>query len=219
MSPEVTETFLDRQQVRTLATDCKIIADSSAELLRIARLETSPPGGRTARNPRVPDSRPPLNLSALSAAHEIHTCVLEWARNLRDNTGIALPEQVDDRSLALHLQVHVHRIAQQSWAEDCADEIGTWAATILGLTTSPPARRLDEYSTAQRAKGLATAKVSAEMCVDLVREYTDGDHEPTAAQIRKWGQRGKVSVYGPERCRIYSVREVIDHMRHAKRKT
>lgn len=215
----MTETFLERQQVRTLATDCKIIADSSAELLRIARLETSPPGGRTARNPRVPDSRPPLNLSALSAALELHTCLVLWASYLRDNTGVAMPEHDDDRSLALHLRVHAHRIAQQSWAEDCADEIGEWAATILGLTTPPPARRLDEYSSAERAQGLATAKVSAEMCAQLVDEYTGGEHQPTAEQIRKWGQRDKIAVYGPPRCRMYSVSEVLAHVRRAARRT
>lgn len=214
----MTETFLDRHTVRTLATDCKIIADSSAELLRIARRETSPPGGRSARNPRVPDSRPPLNLTALSASLEIHTCLKLWAENLRDNTGVHLPDHDDDRSLALHLRVHAHRIAQQPWGQDCADEIGTWAATILGITTPPPARRLDEYSTAERAQGLATAQVSAEMCAQLVDEYTEGQHQPTAEQIRKWGQRGKVSVYGPPRCRMYAVSEVLDHVRHAKRK-
>lgn len=214
----MTETFLERQQVRTLATDCKIIADSAAELLRIARRETSPPGGRAARNPRVPESRPPLNLGALSVANEIHSCLIGWARNLRENTGVELPASSDDRSLALHLRVHAHQVAQQSWAQDCADEIGTWAATILGLTTPPPSRRLDEYSPAQRAEGLATAKVSAAMCADLVDEYTKGEHQPTASQIRKWGERGKVLVYGPQACRVYSVREVIEHMRHAKRK-
>lgn len=214
----MTETFLERQQVRTLATDFKIIADSSAELLRIARRETSPPGGRAARNPRVPESRPPVNLSALSAAGEIHSCLFGWARYLRDNTGVALPAQTDDRSLALHLRAHAHRVAQQSWAEDCADEIGTWAATILGLTTPPPSRRLDEYTPAQRAEGLATAKVSAEMCADLVEEYTHGEYTPTAGQIRKWGSRGKVAVYGPQSCRVFSVREVIEHMRHARRR-
>lgn len=215
----MTETFLERQQVRTLATDCKIIADSAAELLRIARRETSPPGGRAARNPRVPQSRPPLNLSALSVADEIHSCLLGWARNLRDNVGIPLPDHADDRSLALHLRVHAHQVAQQSWADDCADEIGTWAATILALTTPPPSRRLDEYTPAQRAEGLATAKVSAAMCAELVAEYTKDEHRPTAAQIRKWGERGKVAIYGPQSCRVYSVNEVIHHMRHAKRKT
>ncbi|WP_010540390.1 DUF7341 domain-containing protein [Dietzia alimentaria] len=214
----MTETFLDRQAVRTLATDCKIIADSSAELLRIARLETSPPGGRTARNPRVPGSRPPLNIGALSVANEIHTCLMEWSRYLKESAAVDLPEHDDDRTLALHLGVHVHRIAQQSWSQDCADEIGTWAATILALTTPPPSRRIDEYSTAQRAEGLATAQVSAEMCADLVEEYTRGEHRPSAQQIRKWGQREKVAVYGPPGCRMYAVREVIDHMRHAKRR-
>lgn len=215
----MTETFLERQQVRTFATDCKIIADSAAELLRIARRETSPPGGRAARNPRVPESRPPLNLGALSVADEIHSCLIGWARNLRDNAGVELPASRDDRSLALHLRVHAHRVAQQSWAEDCADEIGTWAATILVLTAPQPSRRLDEYTSAQRAQGLVTAKVSAEMCADLVDEYTKGEHQPTSGQIRKWGSRGKVSVYGPQSCRVYSVNEVILHMRHAKEQT
>lgn len=215
----MTETFLERQQVRTFATDCKIIADSAAELLRIARRETSPPGGRAARNPRVPGSRPPLNLNALSASLEMRTCLVLWAENLRDNTGVPLPEHDDDRSIALHLRVHAHRIAQQAWAADCMDEIGIWAATILGLTTPPPARRLAEYSSAERAQGLATARVSAAMCAELVAEYTKDEHQPTAAQIRKWGERGKVAIYGPQSCRVYSVNEVIQHMRHAKRKT
>lgn len=212
----MTETFLDRQQVRTLATDCKIIADSSGELLRIARRETSPPGGRAARNPRTPGSRPPVNLSALSVAGEIHTCLAGWARNLRDNTGIGVPE-LDDRSLALHLRVHAHRIAQQDWAVDCANEIATWAATILALTTPPPGKRLDDYTQAQRAEGIATAKVSAVMCADLVEEYTKGEHTPTADKIREWGRRGVIDAYGPKSSRVYSVAQVLHHVRLAGR--
>ena len=80
-----------------------------------------------------------------------------------------------------------------------------------------PADKL-AYIAAERAQGLATAQVSAEMCAQLVDEYTDGEHQPTAEQIRKWGQREKVSVYGPPRSRMYAVSEVLNHVRHAKRK-
>ena len=213
------DAFLDRHQVRTLISDCKIIANSSTELLRIARRETSPPGGRTARNPRVPASRPPVNLSALSVAEEIHTCLTGWAGSLRDNTAIPLPADRDDRTLALHLAVHAHRIAQQDWASDCADEIGTWAATILTITTPPPARRLDDYTPAQRREGMAIAKVDAPTCAELVAEWTHGEHTPTADQIRTWGRRNHVTRFGPQPGKgVYSPREVIDHMRRRTQK-
>lgn len=213
----MTDAFLDRHQVRTLTTDCKIIADSSTELLRIARRETSPPGGRAARNPRVPASRPPLNLGALSVSEEIHDCLTGWATNLRDSTNVPLPADRDDRSLALHLGVHAHRIAQQHWATDCADELGTWAATILAITTPPPDKKLADYTPAQRREGMAIAKVDAPTCAELVAEWTDGDLTPTADQIRTWGRRQHVTRFGPQPGKgVYSPMEVIAHMRRKK---
>lgn len=212
------DTFLDRHRTRTLATDCKIIADLSSELLRIARRETSPPGGRAARNPRVPASRPPVNIGALSIAEEVHACLAGWADNLRDSASVQMPADRDDRSLALHLAVHAHRIAQQEWATDCADEIGTWATTILAVTTPPPARRLDEYTPAQRREGMSIAKVDAPTCAELVAEWTDQDHTPTPDQIRTWGKRGYIARFGPSGRTVYSPLEVIAHMRQRSRK-
>lgn len=212
----MTDTFLDTHQTRTLTHDLTTIASSSSELLRIARREVSPPGGRTARNPRTPGSRPPLNLGALSVADEIHTCLADWARNLRDDTHIPMPAHMDDTGLALHLRQHVHRIAQQSWAEDCADEIGTWASTILAITTSPPPRRLADYSPAERAEGMTIAKVDAAMCAELVTEWTDGILTPKPDTIRRMGKSGHITEYGPASHRAYSPREVINHMRHSR---
>lgn len=215
----MTDTFLDRHATQTLATDCKIIADSTNELLRIARRETSPPGGKAARNPNGYASRPPLNVGALSISHEIHNCITGWATTLKATAGIPLPDHRDERTLALHLAVNAHRVAQQDWAQDCADEVGTWAATILTVTTPPPEKKLDDYTPAQRREGMAIAKVDAPTCAELVAEWTDGDLTPTADQIRTWGRRGHVTRFGPRPGKgVYSPREVITHMRHKVRK-
>lgn len=209
----MTDAFLDDQQVANLRRDLDIIRAQSAELLRIARRETSPPGGRAARNPQVPGSRPPLNIGALSISHELHVCLTGWMRCLLDDAHIRFPDDLDDQSVALHLRVHVHRIAQQSWAADCAEEVSHWAHVILSITAQPPERRLDEYTPAQRAEGMAIAKVDAVMCADLVAEWTDGRHCPTPDQIRTWGKRGHIARFGPSGRRIYSPREVIALMR------
>ncbi|KAA0916451.1 hypothetical protein [Dietzia sp. ANT_WB102] len=212
----MTDTFLDQHTTRTLTSDLTIIATSSTELLRIARREVSPPGGRAARNPRTPGSRPPLNLGALSVANEVHDCLAGWARNLKADTNIPMPAHMDDTGLALHLKYHAHRIAQQPWAEDCASEINGWATTILAITTPPPEKKLEDYTPAQRREGMSIAKVDAPTCAELVAEWTNGDHTPTPDQIRTWGKRGHVTRFGPTGRSIYSPREVIDHMRRRK---
>lgn len=213
----MTDTFLDDHQTKLLAGDCTIIAASSTELLRIARRETSPPGGRTARNPNIPGSRPPVNLGALSIAHEMHACLTDWCINLRDDTGIPMPAHLDDRGLAMHLRYHAHRIAQQVWADDCASEISRWASTVQAVTTPPPVRHLADYTPEQRREGMAHAKVDAPTCAELVAEWTKGECAPTADQIRTWGRREHVTRFGPTPGKgVYSPREVIAHMRRKK---
>lgn len=215
----MTDTFLDDQQVVNLRRDLDTIRAQSAELLRIARRETSPPGGRAARNPQVPGSRPPVNLGALSVSNELHVCLTGWMRCLLDDALVEFPEDLDDRSVALHLRVHAHRIAQQLWAADCAEEMERWARVVRAITVPPPAKRLDDYTQAERNAGVAIARVSAAMCADLVNELTDGQHSPTAAQIRKWGQRGQIAMAGPANMRVYSVADVLHRVRHAGART
>ena len=72
----MTDTFLDDQQQADLARNLRTIATHSSELARIARRESSPPGGRAARNPNGYQSRPPMNLHALDVLndHAVETC-------------------------------------------------------------------------------------------------------------------------------------------------
>ena len=213
----MTDTFLDDHTTKTLARDCKIIARHNSELLRIARREVSPPGGKAARNPRIPSSQPPLNIGALSVSEEMTGCLKDWCDNLRTDTGIPMPTVPDITGYALHLRYHAHRVAQQPWADDCAKEIGRWARIIQTITTPPPVKNLDDYTPAQRREGMATAKVSAAMCADLVDEYTKGEHTPTADKIREWGRRGIIDAYGPKSCRVYSVAQVLHQVRHGSK--
>ena len=158
-----------------------------------------------------------MNIGALSVSESIRSCLSEWAINLRDDLGIPLPQIRDDKGLAIHLRYHAHRIAQRPWAEDCAHEISRWASTIQTITTPPPVKNLDDYTPSQRREGMATAKVSAAMCADLVDEYTKGEHTPTADKIREWGRRGIIDAYGPKSARVYSVAQVMNHARRGRK--
>lgn len=210
----MTDTFLDYHATQLLKGDLNTIAASSADLLRIARREVSPPGGKAARNPNTPGSRPPVNIGALSVSESIRSCLTEWAINLRDDLNIPLPHIRDEKGLAIHLRYHAHRIAQRPWAEDCAHEISRWASTIQTMTTPPPTKLLADYTPEQRREGMAHAKVDAPTCAELVAEWTKGEHTPTADQIRTWGRRNHVTRFGPQPGKgVYSPREVIDHMR------
>lgn len=208
-----TDSFLDEQQTKNLHQDLDLIANNAGELLRIARRETSPPGGRAARNPQVPSSRPPLNIGALSTSQEMYNCLTGWARCLKEDAGIELPSIPDEKGLAQHLRYHHHRITQQAWAEDAAHEIGHWANVIHSVTAPPSDKKLDDYTAEQRAEGIEVAKVSASLCAELVAEYTDGEHTPTPDLIRKWARRQHIDRWGPETARIYSVAQILDHCR------
>lgn len=216
----MTDTFLDDHDEKILKGDLNIIAASSADLLRIARREVSPPGGRAHRNPNGYESRPPLNTSALSVSEEMRSCLTEWAVNLRDDLHIRLPHMCDDKGLAIHLRHHAHRIAQRPWADDCAREIAHWARIIQTMTTPPPPKLLADYTPEQRREGMTNAKVDAPTCAELVAEWTKGDCTPTADQIRNWGKRNHVTRFGPQPGKgVYSPREVIAHMRRKAAKS
>lgn len=129
------DTFLDDQTIAYLADDLRSIARNHPELLRIARRETSPPGGRAARNPNGYQSRPPVNIAALSTSHELQAVLHGWTRCLADDAGIEPPKSSDTGTLAAHLAGRSHEIAQQAWADDCASEMKHWAKILHGYTS------------------------------------------------------------------------------------
>lgn len=214
----MTDTFLDDQQVHDLTTALTLIADQSAELLRIARRETTPPGGTIEQKRRAFSSQPPLRLGALSVSHELHTCLTGWTRCLLDDALVEYPADLDDRGVAHHLRRHVHRIAQQPWAADCAEEIGHWAEVVRSATIPPKVLRRDDYSQAQRNEAIAVAKVSAAMAADLVHDLTDGEHSPTPEEITKWAQGRRIECFGPRHMRTYSLAQVLAYAKRPKRR-
>lgn len=134
------DTFLDTHTTKTLAGDLKGIARNLPEVIRIARRETSPPGGKSARNPNVPGSRPPVNLSALDLFNDVTTALRGWTRCLAEDSGTTPPERSDTSTLAIHLARHAHQISQQTWAPDAADEIRSHARTIARFVDPPEAK-------------------------------------------------------------------------------
>lgn len=133
----MTDTFLDDHATINLLRDLKGIARNLPEVVRIARRETSPPGGKFARNPNVPNSRPPMNLAALDLFNDVTIALHGWTRCLAEDAGVTPPERDDAATLAIHLARHTHQIAQQTWATDAADEIRGHARTI-GRFVDPP---------------------------------------------------------------------------------
>lgn len=205
--------FLDDQTTTTFQADLTTITRHSTQLLLIARRETSPPGGRAARNPNGFSSTPPLNVGALSISEAIHESLLGWSRLLRVDDHTPLPHQRDTPTLATHLHRHTQQVAHRPWALACAIEVGHWAATILTVTDPPPPKLLADYTPAQRREGMTHAKVDAPTCALLVAEWTKGEHTPTADMIRNWGKREHVTRFGPQPGKgVYSPREVIAHM-------
>lgn len=118
----MTDTFLDDHETVMLTRELRDIARWIPELARIAYKETSPPEGKAARNPNVPASRPPLNLSALHMADDIADTLWVWCMNLTNDTGIDLPAQ-HPSDCANHLALHADRIAHQPWARTCYNRV------------------------------------------------------------------------------------------------
>ena len=133
----MTDTFLDDHATINLLRDLKGIARNLPEVVRIARRETSPPGGKFARNPNVPGSKPPMNLAALDLFNDVTIALHGWTRCLAEDAGTQTPDRDDATTLAIHLARHHHQIAQQTWAMDAADEIRGHARAI-GRFVDPP---------------------------------------------------------------------------------
>lgn len=112
------EDFLDDYEVTLLTRDLRDIARWLPELTRIARRETSPPGGRAARNPVVPGSRPPLNIAALHLADGMATTLWGWCVSLAAETDVGLPAR-HPADCARHLALHADRIAMLRWGRAC----------------------------------------------------------------------------------------------------
>lgn len=136
----MTDTFLDDHAILNLLRDLKGIARNLPEVARIARRETSPPGGKFARNPTVPGSKPPVNLSALDLFNDVALSLHGWTRCLHEDAGVTPPERDDSPTLAIHLARHTRQIAQQTWAADAADEIQSHARTVARVVDPPEAK-------------------------------------------------------------------------------
>lgn len=133
----MTDAFLDDHTTINLLRDLRGIARNLPEVVRIARRETSPPGGKFARNPNVPNSRPPMNIAALDLFNDVTIALHGWTRCLAEDAGVTPPERDDATTLAIHLARHARQIAQQTWAADAADEIRGHGRTI-GRFVDPP---------------------------------------------------------------------------------
>lgn len=203
----MTDTYLDDQETTMLTRELRDIATWLPELTRIARGETSPPGGRTARNPSVPSSRPPLNLSALYLADDIAITLWVWCLNLTNDTGITLPAR-HPSDCARHLAMHADRIAEQLWARACYNRV-RGAGDIDNRTPSMhhQVRRLvdpPEPSTAEE-RGLTELAVKAHAedaigsAADMVVVHYAVTGKPLSeSTLRTWRRKGKLPErYGP----------------------
>lgn len=203
----MTDTFLDDQQVADLTRNLCTIATHSSELARIARRESSPPGGRAARNPNGYSSRPPMNLHALDVLNDALAAVAGWCRCLQDDAHIPKPEHIDLASLARHLEDHAHRIAQQQWADDCAQEVddhARWIGATTGIDTpNPGTPSLNDPDT--RARSAAYIGPANEVA-DLIAML--GDPRPHPRTIRSWGNRGHIDVEHEKGRPVYKLYQV-----------
>lgn len=205
----MTDTFLDDQATINLARNLTTIATHSSELARIARRESSPPGGRAARNPNGYSSRPPMNLHALDVLTDARAALAGWCRCLEDDTHTPRPEHTDLAALARHLEDHTHRITRQQWAPDCAQEVddhARWIGATTGLDApaDPGTPSLNDPDT--RAKSAAYIGPANEVA-DLIAML--GDPRPHPRTIRSWGNREHIDVeyrHGKPVYKLYQVR-------------
>lgn len=211
----MTDTFLDDWETKTLTSSCRIIA-AQWRAVEESVYRTAHPDISLARNPNPPSSKPPANDTAISITAEAHTELDKWCRALRSTARVQLPDTRDVQGMAAHLSINAHRIAQQVWAQRCADYLTELSGRVIGITEGAQPKRLTDYTETERKEGLTTAKVNAEMCADFIAEHTDYRLTPTAEQIRKWAQRGKVESFGPANKRVYPVWDV---MRYCEQKT
>lgn len=204
----MTDTFLSDHETIVLTRDLRDIAAWLPELSRIARRETSPPGGRMARNPQVPGSRPPLNLAALYLAEDTATTLWVWSMTLHADTGLELPAQ-HPADCARFLALHADRIAQQPWAATCFTRV-RGGKNYMGEKVPSLWRQVRQLvdppgpSTAEE-RGLSDLEVKAHSdeafgsAGDMVVvHYAVTGRDLSESTLRTWRRKGKLPErYGP----------------------
>lgn len=198
--------FLDDYEVTMLTRDLRDIARWLPELARIARRETSPPGGRAARNPQVPGSRPPVNLAALHLADEVSTTLWVWCMSLREDTGLELPAR-SPADCARHLALHADRIGLLRWGRSCHNRVRGHHDPDRGVKVSSLWRQVRSMveppgpSTAED-RGLSDLEVKAHSdeafgnAGDMVVvHFAVTGKQLSESTIRSWRRKGKL----PER--------------------
>lgn len=150
--------FLTDAERDALRRDLRSLARLEPELLRIARREVSPPGGRSARNPNVAGSRPPVNLGALDALLELHEGMMRWAGRLADEAGLELGTSTDTPFIAIWFTRHLAQLAARPWVHEFADEVDGWARRLRWATDPPEARYVGpcQSESGPRCRGLFT---------------------------------------------------------------
>lgn len=203
------EDFLDDYEVTMLTRDLRDIARWLPELARIARRETSPPGGRAARNPLVPGSRPPVNLAALHLADEVATELWGWCRLLRADAGLELPAR-SPADCARHLALHADRIGQLWWGRSCHDRVrgnrdpertdpvpSLWGQ-VRGMVEPPGPSTAED-------RGLSDLEVKAHSDAAfgnagdmVVVHFAVTGKQLSESTLRSWRRKGKLPErYGP----------------------
>lgn len=169
----MTDTFLDDHDTDRLAKHLREIATGLPELLRIARREVSPPGGKAANNPNGYSSRPPVNVGALDAANDVTLILFGWTRCLADDTNVEIPTELDGASLARHLRQHVDRIAQRQWAPDMAGEIHDQWRRVKRMTEPPVANYIGPCQAAGKpqCRGLFTGDNRIDHCAKCGADF------------------------------------------------
>ena len=191
----MTDTFLDDHDTDQLAKHLREIATGLPEVLRIARREVSPPGGRTAHNPNGYSSRPPLNVGALDANNDITLNLFGWTRCLADDAGVPIPTELDGVSLARHLRQHADRIANCQWAPDCADEIRDQWRRVKNITEPVEASIADERNLTPLEVQARADEAFGNAADMVVLHYAVTGQSLKESTIRSWRKRGKL----PER--------------------
>ena len=136
----MTDTFLDDQTTANLRDDLRSIAANVGELAAIKNGLTSPPGGKAARNPRGYYSREPGNLAAMEKHIRLGVVLMRWVGHLNRDAGIEFPPSTDIGSLAIHLQRHVHELAQQTWSPEAAQQIRAAEVRMYRAVHPPEAK-------------------------------------------------------------------------------
>ena len=207
MGTTMTDPFLDDHETIMLTRELRDIAHWLPELTRIAYRETSPPEGKAARNPNVPNSRPPLNLAALHLADDIATTLWVWCMNLAADTGLELPAR-HPADTARHLALHADRIGQQLWGRSCYNRvrgnpdqdcrIPSMHSQVRSMVDPP------DPSTAE-ARGLTDLEVKAHSDAAfgsagdmVVVHYAVTGKSLSESTLRTWRRKGKLPErYGP----------------------